>query len=359
MTSPFDTREIGLGPPSTAVSNILVVRPGGLGEMVNAVPALRHLRAVYPESQICVAAARDALQLVQACPYVDRTIELQAESEIESIAAGSVEPAFDLVVSFGDPYRPLAGRAAERFSLRLREIREVSFAAYRTDGEDARHLVHPVWPKRLSDAQRMLRLVWLLGGIKPDITLSLWPTLTDRNAAASLVSDIDAPLAIVHMGAKRAERRWPRERFARAIELLIHNGICPVVVGADADHTLVAQLRENTCATFVDVVGQTSVGQLAGLMERACLFFGNDSGPAALAAAMSLPSVIIGPGSAIERLGTSPTISYLAPDWCEVCGEAVCDHSSDAADVSESDALAELTILSQRAAGTWVRSIRR
>src|SRR4051812_2079978 len=74
MDAAFDTRESGLGADPSTVLEVLVVRPGGLGEMVKAVPALRHLRTVYPAARITVMASRPALELVRACPYVDRCI---------------------------------------------------------------------------------------------------------------------------------------------------------------------------------------------------------------------------------------------------------------------------------------------
>lgn len=339
MDAAPDTRESGLGPEPSTVGSIVVVRPGGLAAMVRAVPALRHLRSVYVDSAITVCAHGSAIDLLEACPYVDDVVDLAHVSRRERTV-------YDLAILLGAPgdeetaYRPAARQ----------------HVAYRDADQRARHPVHPVWPERLPDAYRMLHLVWLLGGSKPDISLSLWPTLSQRNRAAHLVDSIERPIALVHPGAVKAARRWPIEQFARAMDALSRLGLEPVVVGLQAEQQLVQDLRAHSTRGFTSLVGVTSVGVLAGLMERAALFIGNDSGPAALASALDLQSVVIGPSSRVEQTGAADKVAYVTRTVCETCGEIGCAHAlPDAYDVPIDDALAQVVMSAESARRRWQR----
>src|SRR5690606_20493051 len=56
--------ERGLGPDPATVREVAVLRTGGIRAMVNVVPALRHLRGVYPRARITVAAEHPAAGLL-------------------------------------------------------------------------------------------------------------------------------------------------------------------------------------------------------------------------------------------------------------------------------------------------------
>ena len=60
--------------PDPKPSRILVVRPRGVGDTVLAVPALRNLRAAFPEARIDVLVRPQAGDVLSRCPYQDELI---------------------------------------------------------------------------------------------------------------------------------------------------------------------------------------------------------------------------------------------------------------------------------------------
>jgi ADP-heptose:LPS heptosyltransferase len=335
--------EVGLGPDPEAVRELLAIRPGGLCDVVRAVPALRHLRDTYPNARITVATAPVARDLLDPCPYVDRWISLQRPSE-------ALLEQFDVAVSFAAPDEPS--------SLAVDAVRAGVRASWLGVSEPGRGAIQPSWPPRLPDATRMLRLAWLLGGsMEADASMGLWPSLADRNGAALLVRDATRPLALVHVGARRAARRWPAERWARVIDVIDAIGFEPVLVGASSDANASSKVLDLVTHVPISVVGRASVGQLVGLLERATLFIGSDCAPAALAGALDVRSVIVGPGSLVEHDPRPGLVDLVDAGACARCGEHACGHAPrPAADVPLERVLARVELAATTALERWRRA---
>jgi ADP-heptose:LPS heptosyltransferase len=332
--------EAGLGPDPAAVRELLAIRPGGLGEVVRAVPALRHLRETYPAARISVVVGATSRGLLEACPYVDRTIALERPSEARL-------ERFDVALSFAHPDGALV--------LDVDDVDAGFRAAWRHHGEGARGAIHPGWPERLDDTTRMLRLAWLLGGeLQGDTSLGLWPSLADRNGAARLVAAASRPIALIHVGAGSDARRWPAERWTRVVDLVERAGLDPVLVGGERDLDVEQAVLADVVHAPLSVVGRTSVGELVGLLERAVLFVGSDSGPAALAGALGVRSVVVGPGSVFEHDARPGVVDLVDAGPCEACGEPACMHPPrDAHEVGLERVLARVELAAVTALRRW------
>lgn len=346
MDRPYDahSHDSGLGPDPLAVRSLLAIRPGGVGDAVRAIPALRHLRETYPSALVSVAANAPGRELLEACPYVDRVVDLARPSE-------ALVERYDIALSWADPTAADATLDVDDVNARFR-------ASWRPLGDGERRAIHPSWPERLDDTTRMLRLSWLLGGsLDADASLGLWPSLADRNGAARLVASAQRPIALVHAGAGSAERRWPADRWALVIDLLESAGLDTVLIGTRADHVMTKQVLARSRQAPATVVGRTSIGELAGLLERATIFIGGDSGPAAMAGALGVRSVIIGPASAFEHVARQGLIDLVDAGPCAECGEHACPHPSPPArDVPLERVLARVELAAATSLQRWHRS---
>jgi ADP-heptose:LPS heptosyltransferase len=335
--------EAGLGPDALDVRSVLVLRPGGVAEVVRAIPALRHLRETYEHAVVTVAATAPARELLDACPYVDRVLDIGAASE-------ALLEHFDVAVSFARPGADVP--------LEVEDVDASFRASWREAGTPERRAIHPAWPDRLDDATRMLRLAWLLGGsLKADASLGLWPRLADRNGAASLVAGMTRPIALVHPGAGQADRRWQPAGWAAIVDLLDGIGIDAVLVGSVRDQRAADAVLGRTRTAPLVVVGRTSIGELCGLLERAVLFVGGDSAPAALAGALGVRSVVVGPASAFEHVPRPGIVDLVDAGPCTRCGEHACHHPAPAArDVPLERVLGRVELAATTALERWHRS---
>ena len=92
------------------------------------------------------------------------------------------------------------------------------------------------------------------------------------------------------------KRRWVPERFAElARRLLDEQGLQVVFIGTQADRTDVDRLIADAGLTSQvhNVAGETDIACLAGVMERATVLIGCDSGPAHLAICLDTPTVTL------------------------------------------------------------------
>jgi ADP-heptose:LPS heptosyltransferase len=95
------------------------------------------------------------------------------------------------------------------------------------------------------------------------------------------------------------EKRWPAERFGALARAVDEAGYHPVVVGTAPEAPLATRIRE-VCPAVLDLTGQTDLGLLGALAQRAALTVGNDTGVCHLAAAAGCPVIVLYSG------GTDP-----------------------------------------------------
>jgi heptosyltransferase III len=110
--------------------------------------------------------------------------------------------------------------------------------------------------------------------------------------------------AVLHPVAAASDKTWPAVRFLQVAVHLRSTGLDPVFVGAAADDLAAF----NSFRTL-----QGSLSELKGLLARAALFIGNDSGPAHMAAAFGLPVVVFFGASDREVWAPWRTASEVLP----------------------------------------------
>lgn len=172
---------------------------------------------------------------------------------------------------------------------------------------------------------RYLELVGKLGipwdGL--DMDLPLLPA--DRARLAQVWCPDRARYTVLHAGAGDARRRWPVESFARVGEH-IHSrwGHTLVATGRREEREVTERLQATCRAPIVDLSGRLDLGAMAALVSGASLVVSNDTGPAHVAYALNVPSVVIywcgnvitaGP---FKRERFRPVLSWILR--CPACG---------------------------------------
>jgi ADP-heptose:LPS heptosyltransferase len=92
-------------------------------------------------------------------------------------------------------------------------------------------------------------------------------------------------VATIHPVAATPEKTWRADGFLEVADQLRRAGIEPVFIGADGDDL-------SPFARYRTLQG-APLGEVKAVLASSCLFLGNDSGPAHMAAAFGLPVVVI------------------------------------------------------------------
>ncbi|MBZ0294730.1 MAG: WecB/TagA/CpsF family glycosyltransferase [Anaerolineae bacterium] len=278
----------------------LIVQLGDIGDLVLTTPALEALREARPDAHLTLLAMSHTVPVLAGTQLVDEIVTLDRQQFNNSTAI--LKPAnlrrlaaighHDTVI-YCHHFTLKAGTL--KFALIAWAVRarrriglENGNGWFLTDrlpdgGFGARH-----------QAQYWLDLVGLLGAdSRPR------PAITCREDD-DLIPPTSRPTVIIHAGSggySRA-RRWDPASFATVADTLAQQANAQIVLvgGKDDDSAEVKRLMQTSP---IDLINQTSLPQLAGVIAKADLFIGADSGVTHVAAAVGTPVIaIFGPSNA-------------------------------------------------------------
>jgi ADP-heptose:LPS heptosyltransferase len=316
------------------VRRIAVLRANGLGDTLVAQPALAALRAAYPDASITLITSPPVAELLRGRPFpVDEVVEIPRVSGVRGEVGGPPDDPPEVVEEFCAAMRArefdlavqLHGGGANANPLLLR------FGARFTAGsrtQDAPALTRTIpWTPYQHDVMRWLEVVDLVGARPVTLRPELAVTRADRAAAGAALPARHGPLVVLHPGATDVGRQWPPERLGQVGRALAQRrGAWVAVVGGKGDLELGEQVRAGLGeAPAVDLVGALDLNGLVGVLERADLLVGNDSGPRHIAEAVGTSTV--GVFTRANLIDVSPlfrTRHRVVVDWesrCAVCGD--------------------------------------
>lgn len=282
------------------VRRIAIFRALNLGDLLLAVPALRSIRAGFPNAEITLISLPWAESLANRLGrYVDRFVEFAGYPGIDEVTVDPERTArfleeqrayrYDLIVQMHG-----SGRTSNPFAL---DLGGWVTAGYYEGEKPAALTIGAPYPHHEPEIMRNLGLARLLGcpDRGPDPEFPLLPE--DRLAAAALFSALPSvghPRIGLHPGSRPPARRWPAEYFAQVGDRLARQFEAQVVLtGGPGEEATVRAVMERMETPALDLAGKTSIGSLAALIEALDLFISNDTGPAHLACAVDTPSVTI------------------------------------------------------------------
>jgi ADP-heptose:LPS heptosyltransferase len=113
----------------------------------------------------------------------------------------------------------------------------------------------------------------------------------------------DESFAVIAPGASIARRQWPSERFQTIAGRLEQvTGMTILVIGSSPEYDLAdAITRSRGLKKSRNLAGRLTLLQLIGLLRRASLFVGNDSGPGHIAGALGIPTISLNAYAANAR----------------------------------------------------------
>ena len=279
------------------INKILVIRTDGIGDLLNATPALSLLRENYPSAEITVLARPLNAPVLIGNPDVDRILIFDRRGKHHSLFARLRfyrqlnREGFQLVVAMqtamwshlvaflsGATYR--LGRYQKRFRSTLTHVWR---------GEYRKGETHEV--------DRNLELVRLIckGAGKRKLTFHLsTDEIADAKARfASWDLDPDSLLIGVHPGGSSFDKRWPESQYAELADRLVrrYNGTVLLLYGPG--ETAVAHNIQEAMQTPAITYAPETIRELAALLSCCDVVLCNDSGPMHLAAALDVPTVAV------------------------------------------------------------------
>jgi ADP-heptose:LPS heptosyltransferase len=328
---------------AAGVRRIAVFRALMLGDLLCAVPALRALRAAFPDAGITLVSLPWAEELARRLTVVDRFVAFPGfpglperapdHAALPSFLARMQRDRYDLAVQLhgsGQVVNPLV----------------VAFGARHTAGfaVPGQYVPEPAlfarWPDVGHEIERLLTLTDHLGLPRRGTHLEFPLTAAELAWRDALVTP--GRYACIHPGAQLPSRRWPLDRYAQVADALARRGLQVVVTGTAHESALAAALTQRMRASPLDCTGRTTLGRFGALVQGAALVVANDTGISHVAAALATPSVIVSCGADPARWAPLDRARHrvlAAPAPCRPCAHRTCPTQHECATGTTVDAV--------------------
>jgi heptosyltransferase-2 len=275
--------------------NILIIKPGAIGDLLQLTPVIRALKSSYPQSDISLLVGSPATaELFHYNAHVSETIVFDKTGAHRSLRSllnlwrllhGNE---YDLILNFQRSNLKTWFLASAAFPCRVLIYRK---ARSRT--------VHAV--------VNYLETVAPLGIVASKLNLELSLSAEDRAFAEKIIFSLGGagkPLIALNPGASHPVNRWAADRFAALADMLTQKIAARVIiVGGKEDVPLAEEIAAKTSANTYNMAGKASLLQLGALLEQCDVLVSGDTGPMHIAAAVGTRVVALFGAADPDRTG--------------------------------------------------------
>ncbi len=301
-----------------AFPKILLIRLSSLGDIVLTTPAIRAVRANFPNAHIAMLVAKQSADVLRENPHLDEIITFDRfakdkdTGEMWRIVRLLRERKFTLAIDLQRKFRTemlmyLSG-APER-------VGKSWLCTTRVLEQGNKHVT-----------EHYFDLLHAVGISAEDPKLELFLAESERRDAVQRLKTagvVDTRLKVgLFPGAGWKLREWMPERFAAIGDRLVQHFDADVLIfGGQKESELVHTVANLMQTRVIPFAGNLQIRQLAACIKQCNLFVTNDTGPMHIATAVGTPTIsLFGPGNHIrfQPLGAlHETIRHAVP--CSPC----------------------------------------
>jgi len=285
------------------VRRILVVRPGGLGDMIVLLPVLDVLRKKFPDATIRLVCEKRNIEVLRVAGMAE--LGIAYDTNPFRLLSHLVRTTYDLAIDteqfhhFSAVFAFLSG-ARTRIGFKINPRRNPLYTHlvdYALDGREGDEFMKLTRPLGVDDEYEP-------AGILADARIEL-PMVFDAKLKNAFD---DKPFAVIHPCGYTPQKRWPADAFACLVrDLHESHGMGTVLVGDKSDRPGAESIVEEAKPQQGDVLslaGQLNLSGTAALIKKAGVFIGPDSGLAHLATALGTRTVVLFGPSDHRKWGT-------------------------------------------------------
>src|SRR5512139_3305865 len=305
-------------------ANILLVKPGAIGDLLQLTPVLRALHAAFPETRLSVlVGSRATAALFARNPCVHETIVFDRRGEHRSVGAIASlwrrlrRNRYDLVVNY------------QRSNVKAWLLCTAAFPCRVLVYRKARNRVVHAVVNHL-DAVAPL-------GIDPlrvphQLEFHPGPEAERFAGEQFRAAGLDGlPVVALNPGATHAVNRWGADRFAFLADRLVAEGRARVViVGGPDDAPLAERIRSGSRSKPFSLAGKTGLAELGAVLGRCAVLVTGDTGPMHVATAVGTRVVALFGAADPQRtgpVGPGHRVLQARDVSCVPCRSRKCTHA--------------------------------
>ncbi|MFW5856370.1 MAG: glycosyltransferase family 9 protein [Planctomycetota bacterium] len=313
-----------------APERILVVKLWGLGNLVLAGRALTSLRRAYPNARTTLLTTPRCVQIYEKNNLYDTTVVFDPDegrslgSAMNELCERLAGEGFDLAVNLEG-----LSELARHVTLQSGAAATVGFAP---EGEGCGPYDAAAPFLAGCHVEDLLYEVARVAGGKKVGAGLVAPSVRgqERGYCDEVLNRLELdPHALLvgidaNAGGFAPERQWPIEKFALLAQRIeAEPEFRTLFFGGPREERRVAQAVKLMAEPGINVAGLFSIRQTMAFLERLHLFIGNDAGPAHLAAALGVPTVVIYGPESPARVGRRGDERHAAVYHARDCSPCV------------------------------------
>lgn len=298
-------------------TNILIIKMSSLGDVIHALPSLYVLRRAMPEACITWAVHPAFAALLPGMPWIDEIYYVDRKrikdwSYLRTVRQDLHSRRFDLVIDLQMIAKSalIAALSGGKKKIGYWDAREGSFL-----------VSHPVkGPHQHGHIiEQLLDVMAALGCDTSRFEFPVHPheeekiTVKQKLTAAG----VSGRYAVIVPGTRGEHKKWPVSCWGALAQKLAEKQIYTVISGAPSEADMGREIRALSPSPYtVDLIGQTSLLELAALDEMAALHISCDTGPLHIANAMQTPLIALFGPTLPDRSGPygNPRADVLLAD---------------------------------------------
>ena len=295
----------GKKPLSKSFQKILIVKLDEIGDLVNSLHVFSLLKSKYPEAELTLLCKPFNINLLKNDPFLTHVV-----SDIQHLTGN-----YDLIVELRGDISTI------KYALK-------NSPDYRIDRATVR------WKNKFSgghphEVETNFQILEPLNISRPaKFELNLYPSQNDKIVVNNYLKEKDiVSFAVIHVGARRALKRWNILNFQILVkELSRHKKLQIVFVGDKDDDLIIKEIQKNVGIKTYSVAGIFTLLQVSVLCNLSKIFIGNDSGPLHIAKASDAAVIgLFGPGAPTTFYPYGERASYIHHVLsCNPCDQIHC-----------------------------------
>ncbi len=290
-----------------SVKEILIINLTRMGDLLQTTPLMAGLKEKHPDSKITLLANSAFAEICKGIPFIDDLVVFEMKNYRNRI----VEKKYTLV----ENYRFLEGLISrinqKEYDLAINVthspisavlislVRTKEIRGFTIDSEGHRVIKHPwmryffnVIPNRNYNPFHLVDIYLKIGGVMSKSKGLFFRVAKEDEEKADLLLRQERVvkedmLIGLHLGASKNDKTWPVSSYA-ALSNLIYKAFRATVLlfGSSNETDLADEFVVSAKVPHLNLVGKTSLGELAAMLKRCTLFITNDTGPLHIATAV-------------------------------------------------------------------------
>jgi len=302
------------------IKKIAVFRALQLGDLLCAIPAIRALRAAFPDAEITLIGLPWAKDLVARFDgYFDKFIWFPGypglpeqpfdASKFEEFTATVTAEKYDLLLQ-------MQGNGTIVNEM-LKTLQPQIFAGFNPGGDVTEDNIQVLkYPDYGHEIDRHLALMSFLGIPSQGTHLEFPLSRNDFQELRQADLNLEAKTYVcIHPGSRGTWRQWPPVFFAAIANYCSSLGYTIVLTGTAGEMEIIKHVASLLDKEPVIAAGRTTLGSLGALIKESAAIICNCTGVSHVASALDVPAVVISMDG--EPWRWAPKNSELQPcvDW--------------------------------------------